>query len=215
MDKKDTGRGSLLRSPNVVNILTIIIVTSVCIILVLVLAKGLFASNSKDVPAGLNTGTVAGAAAPAAQTVTSPSATPSASASASGTGAGASAAAVTTVTAAEVDDSVAYVVTYVQLKAQPNPDSANVICMSPNIKVKILERRDDGFIHLSFLNGDGSTLSGYVKTEYLSPTPVERTTTTTVMTEAPAAETAADGTTAPGQTTAARSNNALIETVEQ
>ncbi|SDB27095.1 hypothetical protein SAMN02910317_01354 [Ruminococcaceae bacterium FB2012] len=213
MNKEKKQRASLFHSSNAVNIITIIVVTLVCIVLVLVLAKGLFASNSKDVPAGLNTATIANSAAGASQ---SASATTTSAAPVSGTTAAGGS--VSEVTTEARDDSVAYVVTYVQLKAQPNQDSANVICMSPNIKVKILERREDGYIHLTFLNGDGTECSGYVKTEYLSPTPVERTTpaetTAASEQEVPASETTA--VTGVSETTASsRSNNALIETVAQ
>ena len=222
MDNKDNGKASLFHSPNVVNILTIIIVTLVCVVLVLVLAKGLFSSNSKDVPAGLDTGTIAnGAASAGAQSVSSVSTSASAvtttaapAASVSGTGVS-----ETTVSTAEVNDSVAYVVTYVQLKTQPDQDSANVICMSPNIKVNVLERRDDGYIKIAFHNFDGTDYTGYVKTEYLSPTPVERTTTTAAVTEATAGSLPVSGTTVTGAysqvTTTSRSNNVLIETVGQ
>ena len=213
MNKKDEGRASLFHSSNAVNIITIIVVTLVCIILVLLLAKGLFASNSKEVPAGLNTATLANSAAAASQTTTASVTSSSSVTSAAG---GETTAAVTT---EPRDDSVAYVVTYVQLKAQPNQDAANVVCMSPNIKVKILERREDGYVQLTFLNGDGTNCTGYVKTEYLSPTPVERTTaaeTAPAETEQPSsAVTTAVSESASQTTETSRSNNALIETAAQ
>ena len=213
MGRKDGGRASLFHSSNAVNVITIVAVTLVCVVLVLVLAKGLFTSNSKEVPAGLNTATLANQSAAASGT-TAVSVTSASSASSASSGE--TTAAATTV---PTDDSTAYVVTYVQLKAQPNQDAANVICMSPNIKVKILERREDGYVQVTFLNGDGTSCTGYVKTEYLSPTPVERTTAA----ETAAAETeqsASAVTTAVSESVSqtaetSRSNNALIETVEQ
>lgn len=194
MRKNSGDKASVFHSSNVVNVLTILVITLVSVVLVLFVAKGLFASNSKDVPAGLNTATLTKAApaavttlsdSVAAQTTTVSSA--SGAASETGTSAGTTTAAVTTTTVVQ-DDSVAYVVTYVQLKAQPDPDSANVICMSPNIKVNILERRTDGYVQLSFLNSDRTTITGYVKNEYLSPVPVEKT--TAASTETPETTTA-------------------------
>ena len=214
MNKKNEGKASLFHSSNAVNIITIIVVTLVCIVLVLVLAKSLFASNSKEVPAGLNTGTIANSSAAASVTAV----TTTTAVDVSGTAPAGSSETASAVTTEARDDSVAYVVTYVQLKAQPNQDAANVICMSPNIKVKILERREDGYVQLTFLNGDGSNCTGYVKTEYLSPTPVERTTPAETVTEAeeiPASETTALPDDAAQTTAVSRSNNALIETVAQ
>ncbi|MBR4554719.1 MAG: SH3 domain-containing protein [Ruminococcus sp.] len=167
MGRNGGQRAKLFNSPSVVNIVAMIVVTIFSVCVVVLLAKGLFASNSSEVPAGLDTGTIptTTTAVPAATEITSKTTTASATASAVSTSA--------------ADDGTAYVVTYVQLKSMPDEGSSNVVCMSPNIKVKVLERRDDGYVQLSLLNGDGTTLTGYVKNEYLSPVPVDRQTETT------------------------------------
>ncbi|MBR6871999.1 MAG: SH3 domain-containing protein [Ruminococcus sp.] len=210
MNKDKQRRGGLFSSPNAVNIITLLAATLAVVLLVLFLAKKLVASNNSDVPAGLNTATLAVSGQTTVTTVTTAVTTAqSSSVSQSGAGSVSDTSAGTTATQYEQADDIAYVVTYVQLKAQPDPDSANVICMSPNVKVKVLERRTDGYIQLTFLNGDGTNITGYVKTEYLSPAPVERT--TAAQTEAPE-ETLAQ---APADTTAATTKEQpapLIET---
>ncbi len=206
MSKKDSQKASLLRSANLVNILTLTVVTIACVVLVLFLSKRLFSSNNKDIPATLNTATLA-AAAPAAVTDVTASGTVTAKASASASEVSSQTETAASETTAAVDNSVGYVVTYVQLKAKPDQESENLMCMSPNLKVKIMERRDDGYIYLTFLNGDGTTYTGYVKQEYISPTEVERT--TAAATTAAEAETTTE---IPVQTTTTVSHVLLIET---
>lgn len=173
-----TRRKSAFSSPNFVNVLAIAVVTVFCICIVVLLAKSLFASNSKDVPAGLNTGTVpntdttVAAPLPAGESTSSkPADTPDNS------GGDIPAIVTTTTTAAaqtvENTDEL-YVNKYVQLLAEPKEDAAHVICMSPNVKLTVLERRADGYYKVTFKNYDGTVCTGYVKPECLSIAPVQR-----------------------------------------
>lgn len=163
-------RKSLFASPNVVNILAIAVTTVFCVCVVVLLAKSLFASNSSEVPVGLNTATISNPAM-----TTPPPATVSEEQTAPPTGTLVTSelpAAATTTTAPDSDE--LYVTKYVQLLTEPKEDAEHIVCMSPNIKVKVLERRADGYFKVTFINGDGSTCTGYVLGEFLSSTPVQR-----------------------------------------
>jgi hypothetical protein len=55
-------------------------------------------------------------------------------------------------------------VTY--LKAEPDEESENVMYLSPNIEVDVLETLDSGWTKITFLNVTGQ-LTGYVQTSFL------------------------------------------------
>ncbi|MBR6102365.1 MAG: SH3 domain-containing protein [Ruminococcus sp.] len=163
MSRKDSEKSNILQSANAVNVITILVITAICVALILLLSKSIFSSNSKDVPAGIDTGTISHTTTTAATSAPAESAAVTASS-----------------TLAETEPAVpagpeyAYIITYVQLLAEPQAESAHLICMSPNIKVEVLERRADGFCQVSFLNGDGTTYTGYVLEDYLSSAEINR-----------------------------------------
>ena len=166
-NKKD-GAG-ILGNASVVNIITIVVVAVFSITIVVLLAKNLFASNSRDVPAGIYTGTI-----PKPVSATLPPETKPAGATVT-----------TSVTTAETTEAVSepeemYVIKYIQLLEEPFEGSKKLICMSPNVRLKILERRADGYYKGTFHNCDGLDYTGYILREFLSPEPVDR--------NAPAAE---------------------------
>ena len=154
-------------------ILTVLIAAVLCVILVVFVAKKLFASNSMDVPVGLNTATIASAVTNIPDAQEQPAVTTSVTKQTTSE---------TVLTTAPLPEEM-YVVTYVQLQAEPSVDAANLICMSPNIKVKVLERTSEGYMKVTFLNCDDTVYTGYVLESFLSPVPVERETTTTAETE--------------------------------
>ena len=55
-------------------------------------------------------------------------------------------------------------VTY--LKQEPDEESENIIVLSPNIEVDVLETLDSGWTKITFLNVTGQ-LTGYVQSSYL------------------------------------------------
>ena len=55
-------------------------------------------------------------------------------------------------------------VTY--LKTEPDEESENVIVLSPNIEVDVLETLDSGWTKVTFLNVTGQ-LTGYIQSTYL------------------------------------------------
>ena len=173
MSRKEKEKSNILGSANSVNVIAVMVITVFCIGAILLLAKTIFASNEKDVPAGLYTGTIPNTAMTTTTTTVS-SAAPAQSA------------AITAAPETAAPDpnapETAYIVRYVQLLEEPQAESKKLICMSPNIKVQVLERRPDGFCKVTFLNGDGTTYVGYALAEDLSAAPVDRNTTTTTTT---------------------------------
>lgn len=171
----DPHRKSAFASPNFVNVMAIAVVTVFSVCIVVLLAKTLFASNSSDVPAGLNTATMPNTNTTTTAATTAPATTTSDVQTSIGIGGGGdSTSPVLTTTTAAVSSDEMYVSKYVQLLKEPKEGSGNIVCMSPNVKVKVLERRADGFYKVTFKNGDGSTCTGYVMNTFLSATQVQR-----------------------------------------
>lgn len=175
------GKKSVFHSQNAVNIAAIFGIAAFCVVVVILLAKGLFASNTAEVPEGINTATVSSTTP--AETTEAP-AESEAEAQSTET---ASAPAATSA-AAPAEPEKAYITNYVQLLEEPAEDAAHIICMSPNIEVTVLERRDDGYVKLTFLNGDGTTCTGYVLSTFLKASRDEVVTEAPEETEAPAEE---------------------------
>ena len=192
---------SPLHSQNTVNIVAIFVIAAACIIIVMLLAKSLLASNEAEVPEGINTATISttvsgenAQAAAADESLAETSATAAApSSSASQT--------------APAGPEKAYITNYVQLLEEPSEDAAHIICMSPNIEVTVLERYADGYAKVTFLNGDGTNCTGYVMATYLKGSIDETTTQAPEETAAPA-ETEAPSETLTPETTAAAAENA-------
>lgn len=130
---------------------------------IFLIAKGLFSSNSSEVPSGLNTATLntntelTTAAPESASETVSTQATPdsenitdeSSQAAEEGTG------------------EQMYVLEYAYLHVAPDNESENIICLSPGVVVTILGQEENGYIKISFQNIDGP-MSGYVYKDYLT-----------------------------------------------
>jgi hypothetical protein len=130
--------------------------------LIVILSKAVFVSNSKDVPEGIDTATIA-------DTNTQPTDSSDAvSAAATSVTTSATTAAQSTTPQTTTTKKVVKMkiidVTY--LKAQPDENSENVMYLSPNIEVDILETLDNGWTKITFLNVTGQ-LTGYVQTSFL------------------------------------------------
>lgn len=132
--------------------------------LIVLISKAIFISNSKDMPEGIDTATIAvtnstpetpdSGAQSAAVTTTAPTVTTAPQSVSEQT---------TTTTKAVVKMKVLDV-TY--LKTEPDEASESIIVMSPNIEVDVLETLDSGWTKITFLNVTGQ-LTGYVQTSYL------------------------------------------------
>jgi len=144
-------------SGNTASVVAIIVVGIFVLCVILLLAKGLFASNSSEVPKGINTATIntnesvaepVNSAAPADTSVSDNS-----SVDESG--------AVTDVL------EVMYVTEYAYLHVAPDNDAENIVCMSPGVQVNVLEYEDNGYVKINFMNIDGP-LTGYIYKDYLT-----------------------------------------------
>ena len=60
----------------------------------------------------------------------------------------------------------AYVTEYANLHTEPSKDSENIVCISPNVEVNVLEKLDNGYWEISFMNIDGPH-TGYLWSGYL------------------------------------------------
>lgn len=183
-DKKDA-----LRSGNIMSVAAIIVVGVFVLCVIFVLAKGLFKSNSSSVPDGLYTGTVSPEMS-AAQTEAyaesktdsetgnhdsgadeNSSQTDSQSGGTDDSEASVSSESTDESSIAEAQEEKAYITEYAYLRTEPNKDAEQIVCMSPNIEVTVLERDIDGYCLITFMNIDGQ-LTGYVYEGYLSDTPI-------------------------------------------
>ena len=137
--------------------------------LVVLISKAVFVSNSKDVPEGMDTATIGTGTQASLEdisqggeqtsgTTAATTADTSKQSSESTTKESESTTAQTAAKMKTVD------VTY--LKEQPDENSADVIVMSPNIEVDVLEVLDNGWTKVTFLNVTGQ-LTGYILSSYL------------------------------------------------
>ncbi len=141
----------------------IIIMGIFAMCLIVIVSKAVFVSNSKDVPEGIDTATIAGSnvqpadssgelSAAVTTTVTQATSAPQSSTEQQ------------TTTEKQVVKMKIVDVTY--LKAEPDEESENVMYLSPNIEVDVLETLDSGWTKITFLNVTGQ-LTGYVQTSFL------------------------------------------------
>lgn len=139
--------------------------------LVVLVSKALFVSNSKDVPEGIDTATIGTNTQPveASSNENTPAQT---SASASAKPADASASQSQSVSQSQTQSTTEKAVVKMKvldvtyLKEQPDEKSQDVIILSPNIVVDVLETLDSGWTKITFLNVTGQ-LTGYIQTSYL------------------------------------------------
>lgn len=187
-NKNDNNKPSSSQANNIMGIAAIIVVGIFVICVIVVLAKGLFASNSAKVPDGLYTGTLSSNVSAPDEHITESSADSSqsdTSAADSSTGDTDSSAADSSSqeessqdessqddsSTAEVTGEKAYITEYAYLRTEPSQDGEQIICMSPNLEVTVLERGFDGYCKVTFMNFD-TPLEGYVYEGYLSQSPI-------------------------------------------
>ena len=72
----------------------------------------------------------------------------------------------------ETNGEKAYVTQYANLHTEPSKDSENIVCMSPNVEVDVLEKLDNGYWKIYFMNVDGPH-TGYLWNGYLKSSPTE------------------------------------------
>lgn len=169
----------------------VVVLTVMIVCVVIFAAKGIFKSNGSDIPADVYTGTIS-----TSHTTTTVKATEAADASAKkddkkSTDSAAESEGDTDSDAEsksgdsnveskpdesdESDESVAadgekaYITEYANLHTEPSKDSESIVCMSPNIEVTVLEKLDNDYWKVYFVNVDGPKTgyvwSGYLRTE--------------------------------------------------
>ena len=60
---------------------------------------------------------------------------------------------------------------YAYLHTEPDKDAENIVCMSPGIEINVLEKLENGYWKVTFMNIDGQK-TGYVWNEYVQSEPV-------------------------------------------
>ncbi len=142
-------------------VIAIIVVGIFMLCVIFLIAKGLFSSNSSEVPNGLNTATlntnpdVTAAPAKTEATGTTP-------ASDSDGGQDASSG-----TDDQPQGDMMYILEYAYLHVTPDNESENIICLSPGCQVTAQGEEDNGYVKVTFQNVDGP-LTGYVYKDYLT-----------------------------------------------
>lgn len=155
--------------------ITVLSLAVVCI--VFFAAKSIFSSNNMEIPAGIDTGTINSNTTTAPKVTTTKKAT---EANAKTQKDKSKTKSETTKKDSKADDSSdessdseltesnekAYVTQYANLHTEPSKDSENIVCMSPNVEVNVLEKLDNGYWKISFMNIDGPH-TGYLWSGYL------------------------------------------------
>lgn len=171
MNEQKNNTASQKTSGGAASVVAIIVVGIFVLCVIVLLAKGLFASNSAEVPEGINTATINTdetapvydeSAAEADTSVTDESSYLDES--------GIAAESVPD----ESEDSegeqvlaVMYVTEYAYLHVAPDNEAENIVCMSPGVEVNVLEYEDNGYVKITFMNIDGP-LTGYIYGSYLA-----------------------------------------------
>lgn len=142
------------------------------ICMVFIIGKVVFASNSENVPAGLDTATInTNVTEPkpvenSATTTAAPAVTDESGAVAAPDESGAEKPEENSSSASETMGTK-YITEYAYLHTQPSNDAENIVCMTPGIAVTVLAYEDNGYVKISFVGTDGE-LTGYIYRDYLS-----------------------------------------------
>ena len=171
MNEQKNNTASQKTSGGAASVVAIIVVGIFVLCVIVLLAKGLFASNSAEVPEGINTAPINTdetapvydeSAAEADTSVTDESSYLDESGIAAES------------EPDESDDSegeqvlaVMYVTEYAYLHVAPDNEAENIVCMSPGVEVNVLEYEDNGYVKITFMNIDGP-LTGYIYGSYLA-----------------------------------------------
>ena len=152
MNEQKNNTASQKTSGGAASVVAIIVVGIFVLCVIVLLAKGLFASNSAEVPEGINTATINTdetapvydeSAAEADTSVTDESSYLDESGIAAES------------EPDESDDSegeqvlaVMYVTEYAYLHVAPDNEAENIVCMSPGVEVNVLEYEDNGYVKI-------------------------------------------------------------------
>lgn len=139
----------------------------VILLLIFLIAKGLFTSNSKQLPAGVNTATINTDSTEAEPKHTAAPAVNDISDSSSSAAASESSAAADDTSSSNGEGEKLYVTQYAYLHTKPANDAENIVCMSPGVEVTVLGYEDNGYVKITFVNIDGP-LTGYIYKDYLA-----------------------------------------------
>lgn len=139
------------------------IVLAVLAVCVVAMAAKSFFIKDTDIPEGVYTGTIN----------TDQSEQPAKEANADANNKKNESKAETTATESSAEESsavesneTAYVNQYAYLREKPEQEGKEIVCMSPNIEVTVLEKLENGYWKVTFMNIDGQK-TGYVWNEYL------------------------------------------------
>ena len=197
MENKNTDNKNKFSAPSgMAGVIAIIVVGIFVLCVVFLMAKGLFTSNSKEVPAGLDTATIN------TDTSSEPEKADSSAVVANNDLSSASDSETDSSESLSESDSTAddssqseylaqmYVTEYAYLHTAPANDAENIVCMYPGVVVNVLEYEDNGYVKITFQNIDGP-LTGYIYKDYLAS--YSSTTTTAASTYAQYSDTNAYG----------------------
>lgn len=144
----------------------VIALTVLAVCVVLLIAKGLFSSNGTDIPAGIYTGTIN-----TKQTSVVTEEISSANSSVADDSKTVEENSVTDESSKAETEEKAYVTEYANLHTEPSKDAENIVCMSPNVEVTVLEKLENGYWKIYFMNIDGPK-TGYLWSGYLQSEPL-------------------------------------------
>lgn len=158
----------------------IIVLTVVVICIVFLVGKAIFASNNMEIPVGIDTGTINSNTTTAPPVKTTKKATEVNAKTQSKTETTKTEESKSEESSSEensTEESIpennekAYVTQYANLHTEPAQDAENIVCMSPNVEVNVLEKLDNGYWKIYFINIDGPH-TGYLWGGYLQSQPL-------------------------------------------
>lgn len=148
----------------------IIVIGVFVICLIIFMAKGLFSNSDTGLPAGIDTGTINTNQTTPAPVEESSSSDAKADAKEDSQSEADSSSQAEDSSIPESNET-AFVNQYAYLHTEPDKDAENIVCMSPNIEVTVLEKLENGYWKVTFMNIDGQK-TGYVWNEYLQSSPL-------------------------------------------
>lgn len=147
-----------------------VVLTVLVLCIVVMTAKSLF-SNNTDIPEGVYTGTInTDQTKPAATEANADAKTDNKKKTDSETEESKTESKADESSVVKTDET-AYVTQYAYLREKPEQSGKEIVCMSPNIEVNVIEKLENGYWKVTFMNVDGQK-TGYVWNEYLQDTPL-------------------------------------------
>ena len=158
-----------------VGVASVVVAGIFVVCMVFIIGKVVFASNSAELPAGVDTATInTNVTQPKVKDGEKPVTQQPAETTESGAPAAEAESSVDTASSAAEDSSAApteketkYITEYAYLHTQPSNEAENIVCMTPGVAVTVLGYEDNGYVKISFTSNDGE-LTGYIYQDYLS-----------------------------------------------